>query len=836
MRTWRPTPKQEQFLACGAREAMFGGAAGGGKAVPLATRICTPLGWTTMGAVRIGDQVVDADGCPVSVTATHEVLTPEAWELTFDDGESVVACADHQWVTLTRAEEQAQLRLDATWREARKARRTRESQNRGIARALTPGKRGQQGKGLKPHLALANTARERAYKPAPAPRGSTRSTRDIVASLRIGQALRANHAVLNPRPLCLPDALLPVDPFVLGVWLGDGTSANGGITCAIEDRETVDEVARLGYPVTQGAGMRWGTRGLAPQLRQMDLLKNKHIPLAYLRASIEQRVALLQGLCDTDGHATAKGSVEFTTTSRQLRDGMVELLATLGIKPSVREGRATLKGRDISAKWRIQFWTDLPAFRLKRKLSAQKRSGFRGCHDRRYIVGARRVPSEPMRCIEVDSPSRTYLIGARMIVTHNSEALMMGALWGIKHPSYRALLLRRTYPELAKSLIDRSQEPYSGVGGRYSVAEKTWTFPGGAKILFGYLATEKDKYQYASAEFQHIGFDEVTTFLEPMYTFLFSRLRSSHGLPLYMRGATNPGGVGHDWVLKRFAPWLYPPGEPRYKGPYAGGGEKLYFRHDDREDGDAWCARADHGAIGRVFFPSRVSDNPYLVGTDYEKNLDALDPLTRKQLKFGDWMARPQKGDLFNRAMFANKFFEVQPKHVLARVRYWDRAATEKKTADWTAGVRMSLLVDETVLIENVVRGQWDPGDVQGTIEATAMTDPPGTQLVLELDPGPAGKFEYHTYKRTLARFGPGFLPPQGDKITRAKIWSAQAKAGNVQLLVGPWNEEYLQELEGFPLGGHDDQVDATSGGYRALQMLLGAATRGEDGIEAHFL
>lgn len=137
-----------------------------------------------------------------------------------------------------------------------------------------------------------------------------------------------------------------------------------------------------------------------------------------------------------------------------------------------------------------------------------------------------------------------------------SDALLMAALQFVDVPGYSALLLRRSYADLALpgALMDRAHQWLYGTSAVWNAAEKTWTFPSGATLTFGYLDRVNDKYRYQSSEFQFIGFDELTQFTEEEYTYLFSRLRRRADLPvpLRMRAASNPGGIGHDWVRRRF--------------------------------------------------------------------------------------------------------------------------------------------------------------------------------------------------------------------------------------------------------------------------------------------
>lgn len=201
-----------------------------------------------------------------------------------------------------------------------------------------------------------------------------------------------------------------------------------------------------------------------------------------------------------------------------------------------------------------------------------------------------------------------------------SDALLIAALQYIDVPGYAALLLRKTFADLnlPGAIMNRSQAWLAGTSAKWNDNEKQWTFPSGATLTFGYLQTSNDRYRYQGAEFQFIGFDELTQFDEADYSYLLSRLRRpAEGIlsqiPLRMRAASNPGGKGHRWVKRRFI--------DRAPAP------------DDPLDTPERCA-------ARVFVPARLIDNPSVDQDAYTQALSGLDPQTRKQLLDGDWNAR----------------------------------------------------------------------------------------------------------------------------------------------------------------------------------------------------
>jgi predicted phage terminase large subunit-like protein len=362
-----------------------------------------------------------------------------------------------------------------------------------------------------------------------------------------------------------------------------------------------------------------------------------------------------------------------------------------------------------------------------------------------------------------------------------SDWLLMAALRYVGVPGYSALILRRTFADLSLpgAIMDRAREWLTGKAA-WNDREKTFTFPSGATLTFGYLETENDKYRYQGAEFQLVGFDELTQFAETQYRYLFSRVRRREGVPvpLRVRAASNPGGIGHEWVRQRF--------------------------FDMREP-------------GRAFIPAKLDDNPHLDQAEYERALAQLHPVEQAQLRHGDWTAT------FDGGFYKREWFEVvdaAPSDA-KRVRYWDKAATPGG-GDWTAGVKVARKGGE-FWIEHVVRGQWAGPERERVIRQTAEADGRSVAVWIEQEPGSGGKDSSLATIRNLAGFNVRAEPVTGDKLGRAKPMAAQAYAGNVRIVRGAWVQPFLDELTGFPVGAHDDQVDASSGAFNALCRVRSA-------------
>jgi dUTPase len=243
-------------------------------------------------------------------------------------------------------------------------------------------------------------------------------------------------------PLQYAEQVLPIEPYVFGIWLGDGTSTAAEITTADDEvvanissaGTTVAKTARtLGYWIGGAGHSRSPTTGryerngsLSSRLRDLGVHGRKHIPECFLRASVRQRFALLHGLMDSDGYCDVIGRCELAGTNRRLIQDALELIVGLGFKAVLREDRARLNGKDCGPRYRIAFTPDRPVFRLSRKLNRQKLTGL--THRARSIVDVRAIASVPVRCIEVDAPHGMYLAGRSCVPTHNSSLGRLGLL------------------------------------------------------------------------------------------------------------------------------------------------------------------------------------------------------------------------------------------------------------------------------------------------------------------------------------------------------------------------------------------------------------------------
>lgn len=279
-----------------------------------------------------------------------------------------------------------------------------------------------------------------------------------------------------------------------------------------------------------------------------------------------------------------------------------------------------------------------------------------------------------------------------------SESLLMDAMRDVKHPQYRALLLRRTIREMRRSLIDRALHGwYNRVapGGFVGSPSPLWRFPSGAIIEFGNLETEGDLENYQSAEYQYIGFDELCHFTRKMYTYMLSRLRSSHGIKSRVRSGFNPpADMTGAWVVQHFAPWV--DRGPDYHGVRVESGESLHVIAS-RDGGEQYVPKGTideegNAATARVFIAARIKHNPYIDKKDpmYRSRLLKLDPVTRAQLLDGDFSRMDKPGALWQRAVINAGRVTSHP--VLYRIGVGlDPSGSHRKGSDEAGIVRAGL-------------------------------------------------------------------------------------------------------------------------------------------------
>jgi hypothetical protein len=709
-----PSPKQAAFLALTNREALFGGSAGSGKMLDLSTVVLSTKGWTTMGELQVGDMVFDHEGEPTRVLWKSPACTPTTYRVTMSDGEVVTACADHLWNVADERQRANYQHTDPRWQAQRRARRPSRGLTDEQRAVATDGRaRGTALAAVQTNVRRAQQAREVSGRPSVWDYTTTLTTAAVAA---LAAAERKRVAIPNGAPLHAPGSWRSaIPPYTLGVWLGDGGASDGYIYCCDDDLPALTvELEADGWEVhvastsTSGRSQPFHSLRLVRDgvplrsiLRAEGLFGNKHVPDWVHLAPYADRQAFLGGFCDTDGTVNRRGRVEFCLAREDMVRDVHSMFWGIGEKPSRVTRRATRNQVEgfTGEAWRFSIARcSQYLFRLPRK--RDRLAIDRGCGSRneyRSIESIEEVDPVPMQCITVDNPRGLYRVGRSHLTTHNSAALLMAALMFCDVPGYNALILRRTLTDLKlpDGLIDVSNDWLAGTGAKYNANDFRWTFPkpdgnleGGGVLQFGYMSSFGSETRYKSSQYQLVAYDELTEFpWEDQYLYLQSRMRSSIGfhppaadgltvdqIPLRMRAATNPGGVGGDWVRKRFV--------------------------------------SPDTAI-RPFLPGRVYDNPGLNAEEYLASLAELPEVERRRLEDGDWDVFEIPGALWKVSDLAwTDRTEPRPvSDVDVRAMSIDPAVTDETGKGDETGILIGSVTGGDLTVELDLSGRMHPDD-----------------------------------------------------------------------------------------------------------------------------
>ena len=334
------------------------------KGLDLNTPILTTQGFKFLKDITKEDIIFDNDGKETRIKNISEIHNNHCYKIIFDSGEEIIADHEHRWLISFRK---------GTGKYQEKVLTTEE---------------------LKESLDLYKEKNNSYYLPK----------------------------IINTKPLDRKDVDLPIDPYILGYWLGDGTSVAGSITA--ENENFWKEVENRGYKYGEDISGINRTElrtifGLRTQLNNLNLINNKHIPNCYLLASYNQRLELLRGFMDADGYYNSKRKRFVMATTREYQaDYLVTLLATLGVKPSKIYAKKYCNDKEFDG-WDVCFTMKDNPFLIRNQDNIEcpktDKSSFR------VIKSVELIDTVPTKCLEVDSPSHTFLIGYSLIPTHNTN-------------------------------------------------------------------------------------------------------------------------------------------------------------------------------------------------------------------------------------------------------------------------------------------------------------------------------------------------------------------------------------------------------------------------------
>lgn len=410
-------------------------------------------------------------------------------------------------------------------------------------------------------------------------------------------------------------------------------------------------------------------------------------------------------------------------------------------------------------------------------------------------------------------------------------ALLLEALRHKDIKGFGAVIFRKNFTQITAEggLWDASTKIFSQVPDAHQrkTPKLHWKFDAGAKLTFAHLDREEDLLAWQGTEIAYLAFDELTHFTKHQFLYMLSRNRSTCGVKPYVRATCNPDS--DSWVADFISWWIdqdtgYPIRERSGVVRYMCVLNDVIYWGDSPEDLAEKYDIPPTDCKSVTFIASRLEDNKILMTSDpsYLSNLKAMTEVDMERLLYGNWKIKAQAGRYFKRTQVT--IITEAPNDIIMWCRAWDLAATdedENGDADLTAGVLMGLRKGGTVVVLNVINQRIKAGDVEKLVYNTALIDRQryGYQYIVRVpqDPGQAGKVLAGQYVKLLSGFNVKTLPVSGSKELRATPFAAQWQNGNVEVLLGDWNEEYFSQLESFPESKHDDMVDASSDAFSEL-------------------
>lgn len=427
-----------------------------------------------------------------------------------------------------------------------------------------------------------------------------------------------------------------------------------------------------------------------------------------------------------------------------------------------------------------------------------------------------------------------------------SFGILLEAARHTGNKDFGGVIFRRTSPMITNEggLWDESNKIYPLLAATQKETDHSWTFPSGSVVSFSHLQHEKNVLDWQGSQICFLGFDELTHFTEKQFFYMLSRNRSTCGVKPYVRATTNPDA--DSWVASFISWWIdQETGLPIHE---RAGKLRYFIRVNDQlkwadspeelEDDFRviWNAlpedvrentKRDDFVKSVTFIPSNVYDNKKLLASNpqYLANLLALPLVERERLLGGNWKIKATAGKVFNREWFI--LADALPKIDLV-CSYWDFAATEKALKgddpDYTARAMIGYSkAEKKWFILDVLAVQQNPATLEKLFIQTCSLDRDrakqlGARFMVrwEIEPGSAAKRDSYRMTTNLAGYDAKGKNFKGDKLTRARALAVQAEAGNVKILKGSWNSEFLSHMHGQPDLPHDDIMDAAAGSFNS--------------------
>ena len=489
-----------------------------GKALDLETDILTTQGFKKFKDVHVGDKIYSVDGKTTEITFETEIMyNHKCYNVTFAHGETIKADADHVWTVETI---------------------------------------GTKGQIKKQDITTENL------------KGLLEQKKNIRQSVRIKIS----------DPLQFEEKKLSIDPYLFGLWIGNDTNHCGDITCHDDDLLEYKKYFSENYPImkeilVQRTKNMWHVSfsGLATELDHLKILSNKHIPEYYIFNSLENRIALLQGLMDFGGSVTQNGTFEFCQKNIEIIKSVRLLLSTLGIKSTIRE-------RIINEEiyYTITFCTkNFHVFRLTRKMKKveERTKGDAKKNYYFYLESIIETDSVPVKCIQVNNPSHLFLCGETLIPTHNTETFRIFLIHYILFNEYKSVGILANKEDTAIEILGKIQYSFQALPiwlqmGVVEFNKGSFVLENGCRIVAG--ATSSDSVR--GYTFHVVILDEAAHIenWEEFYSSVYPTISAGKSTKLIM--VSTPNGLNHFYdfwkgsidgkndFVRIFVPWYDVPG------------------------------------------------------------------------------------------------------------------------------------------------------------------------------------------------------------------------------------------------------------------------------------
>lgn len=710
------------------------------------TPVLTTKGWKKHGDLEIGDYVYGVDGKPTKIIGISDESICDRL-ISFSNGFKIVAHKDHLWSVYKRGNKNLQ----------------------------------------------------------------TLPTKDIEKNLSYLENGKKRYRYHLPliKPINFEEKELPIDPYWLGYWLGDGTYNKTCISHSKEDNQFLENIP---YKITSQSIHKdtgvyttyFSNQGLLKKLKDLNLFENKHIPNIYKYSSFEQRCRLLAGLIDSDGSVDKNGRVRFINTNKRLINDVLELCNNLGLYPylmhypsdKINEYKENNNSLQIKSNKDVYHVGFQPRFSIPTNLP-RKKIIEKGLRRKIAITNIEKIENGEMgKCIEIENEDGIYLVGKGLIPTHNSKSSLITLafpMWLIFHNPNLNILIITNSGALSEKFGIKLRE-YIDEYGKYFNVYLSDVKRSQSHIMFS--DNEGNLYngsiRLVGKGGSITGQDADVLLIDDPYKGLdeeFTESATSKFLDYY-----------NSVIEQRIEPHTI---------------EVILHTRWRKHDLQGYLKEHDPHSYKFIEFPAILED-----GTPLWKERYTIEELEKKKARMGTrsfeaiYQQKPMDEDSDFFDLKKLKIGKPQGVKLIGKCRAWDIASADAEKGelgDYTVGVLMELYDDQSVRITDIVRGQYG-NNTKNIIINTAIRDGVDTHIVIETGVAGAGKLLYEEWKTQLRGFIVEQAIPVTSKEDRATPFRNAMLDGLVWLDVGEEViQEYELELGGFPFILHDDQVDASS-------------------------